>query len=104
MAAAMHRIRNPGGGQGRARATRHEAANTDDAYRKRSPTQRAMRVEGAVQQGSRTEEPGCGGQRKSSRGPPKRFFALVEPHCPIPQRSTLFAASTATVTAGDPHA
>jgi hypothetical protein len=104
MAAPMQCIRNPGGGQGHTRAARHEAANADDAYRKRSPTQRSMRVESAVQQGSRTEEPGCGGQREPSRSPPKRFFALVEPHCSIPQRSAPFAASTTAVTAGDPHA
>jgi hypothetical protein len=104
MAAAMHRTRNPGGGQGHARAVRHEAANTDDAYRKRSPTQRSVRVESAAQQGSRTKEPGCRGQRESSRDPPKRFFALVEPHCSIPQRPALFAANTSAVTAGDPPA
>jgi hypothetical protein len=33
MTAATQCIRNPSGGQGHARATHHEAANTDDAYR-----------------------------------------------------------------------
>ena len=81
-----------------------ETANTDDAYRERSRTQRSVRVESAVQQGSRTEEPGCGGQRESRRGPAKRFFALVEPHCSIPQRPAVLAAGTTAVTARDPHA
>jgi hypothetical protein len=104
MAAAVQGIRNPGGGRTHTCAARYEAAHTDDTYWKCSPTQRSMRVKSAVQQDSRTEEPGCGSQRESSRCPPTRFFALVEPHCPIPQRSALFAAGAIAVTAGDRHA